>query len=137
MEFHDPIPVCCVLIEHDGRVLIAQRPPGKHLALEWEFPGGKIEAGESPADALHREIEEELGCKLILVRALPTVFHAYPKATVALHPFVASLAPDSPSPEPKEHVALRWLEPDQLASAALAPADVPVLASYFHTRSHG
>ncbi len=134
MECRDPIPVCCVLIEHHGRVLIAQRPPGKHLALAWEFPGGKIEPGESPADALHREIEEELGCKLILGRALPPVFHAYPNATIALHPFVASLAPDSSPPEPKEHVALQWLRPDQLASAALAPADLPIITSYLESR---
>ena len=115
-------------------MLIAQRPPNKDLALEWEFPGGKIEAGESPTDALHREIEEELGCKLIVSRALPPVFHTYPNTTVALHPFVASLAPDSSPPEPKEHVALRWLRPDQLSSATLAPADVPIITSYLESR---
>jgi 8-oxo-dGTP diphosphatase len=131
MECCEPIPVCCVIIEHDGRVLIAQRPPGKHLALQWEFPGGKIETGETPVAALHREIQEELGCQLSITHALPIVNHPYPHATIALHPFVASLRSDSPPPEAKEHVALNWLTPVQLASALLAPADLPVISSYF------
>jgi 8-oxo-dGTP diphosphatase len=59
-----PLPVVAAVIERDGLVLVAQRPPGKHLALKWEFPGGKIEAGETPAAALVREIREELGCTI-------------------------------------------------------------------------
>jgi 8-oxo-dGTP diphosphatase len=59
MESPAPIPVCWVIIENQNRVLIAQRPPGKHLALQWEFPGGKIEKEETPVAARHREIQEE------------------------------------------------------------------------------
>ena len=55
------LPVVCALIERDSRVLLAQRPAHKHLALKWEFPGGKIEDGEQPRDAMRRELEEELG----------------------------------------------------------------------------
>ncbi|GAB5559142.1 MAG: hypothetical protein SynsKO_07890 [Synoicihabitans sp.] len=103
----------------------------KHLAGQWEFPGGKIEPGESPTAAIHREIAEELGCKLIITASLDPVIHAYPNAVIALHPFIASLAPESPAPEAREHLALKWLTRDALAKATLAPADVPVLVSYF------
>jgi len=127
---NSPIPVCCALIENKGKVLIAQRPLDKHLGGEWEFPGGKIEVGESPTEALHREIKEELGCTLSITGALAPVIHAYPRATIQLHPFIAQLLPDSPAPHPYEHVAFRWLDRTELAKAALAPADLPVLASY-------
>ena len=112
------------------RGLIAQRPPEKHLGGQWEFPGGKIEANESPADALHREIKEELGCTLMITASLPPVIHAYPEATIQLHPFIATLSPDSSPPHAYEHVALKWLNRTELAKATLAPADIPVLDSY-------
>lgn len=126
-----PVPVCCALIEQDGKVLIAQRPHDKHLGGYWEFPGGKIETGESAVDALHREIQEELGCQLTVTATLPTTTHTYPGSTIELHPFVARLTPESPLPQAYEHVALRWLTPAELAEATLAPADLPVLADYF------
>ena len=126
----DPIPVCCALIEHEGRVLIAQRPFDKHLAGQWEFPGGKVEADESPEDALHREIEEELGCRLTDLRPLPPVEHDYGKTRIRLHPFVARLAPHSSFPRAIEHIALSWLDRAELSTAELAPADIPVLKSY-------
>lgn len=125
-----PIPVCCALIEIDGKVLVAQRPLGKHLAGQWEFPGGKIEPHESPTAAVHREIKEELGCTLTITASLPPVTHAYPEATIQLHPFIAKLSPDSSPPHAYEHVALKWLNRTELAKATLAPADNPVLDSY-------
>ena len=64
-----PIPVVCALIERDGLVLVAQRPAHKHLPLKWEFPGGKVEPGESPEAAIVRELREELGCEFALSRA--------------------------------------------------------------------
>lgn len=132
MEPSFPIPVCCALIEQEDRVLIAQRPPDKHLGGQWEFPGGKVEPHESPADALHREIREELGCTLTITATLPPVIHSYPTATIQLHPFIASLSADSAPPHAYEHVALKWLNRTELAKATLAPADIPVLASYFN-----
>ncbi len=125
-----PLEVVCALIERDGRILIAQRPAHKHLGLLWEFPGGKIEAGEPAGDALRREIREELCCDLVLGDPLPPALHAYPKITVRLHAFVAALAPGSPEPVALEHAALAWVRPDELEAYALAPADYPVLASY-------
>ena len=71
------VPVVCAVIIRDGRVLIAQRPAHKHLALKWEFPGGKVEPGESAEAAIVREIREELGCDFAIGRALPRFTHAY------------------------------------------------------------
>ncbi len=126
----NPVPVVCALIERGGLVLIAQRPAHKHLGLLWEFPGGKVEAGESPAAALQREIREELGCELDLLLALPTRRHAYETVTIAMTPFVARLAPGSPLPVPREHIAIAWESPTNLTARPLAPADLPVVSDY-------
>jgi 8-oxo-dGTP diphosphatase len=123
------IPVVCAVIERDGRVLIAQRPAHKHLALKWEFPGGKVEPGESPEAAIVREIKEELGCDVALTRALPRFQHAYAVA-IEMIPFVCRLAPGSPEPRPLEHIALQWVTPAELPALDLAAADLPVLDSY-------
>lgn len=123
-----PIPVVCAVIERpDGRVLLAQRPAHKHLGLKWEFPGGKVEPGESPEDALRREIKEELGCDLALGAALPPFTHDYGTVVITMIPFVCTLAAASPAPHPHEHVALAWVARDELETYDLAPADWPVL----------
>ena len=124
------VPVCCVLIERDGLVLVAQRPPGKHLAHKWEFPGGKIETHESASEALHREIAEELHCRLSHLRPLILSTHDYTDTRIVLHPFVARLAAGSPEPSAREHVAIRWIEPRELLTLDLAAADIPVAADY-------
>jgi 8-oxo-dGTP diphosphatase len=130
MDPAPPIPVVCAVIERDGRVLLAQRPTNKHLPLKWEFAGGKVEPGEEAADAIVREIREELGCDLILTRALPRFTYDYTRVVIEMIPFVGVLAPDSPIPHAHEHVALAWVEPAQLGSYDLAPADWPVVESY-------
>lgn len=130
---HLPIPVVCAVIEDvAGRVLIAQRPAHKHLALKWEFPGGKVEPGEAPEAALLRELREELGCDATVVRALPRFTHDYATVVIEMFPFVCRLTPASPVPHPHEHVALRWVDRAELAdpSLDLAAADFPVVASY-------
>ena len=125
-----PLPVVCAVIEDAaGRVLVAQRPAHKHLALKWEFPGGKVEPGEQPEAALLREIREELGCALVLTRALPRFIHDYGPVTIAMIPFVARLAPGSAAPHPHEHIALRWVAPADLSALDLAAADLPVVAA--------
>lgn len=124
-----PIPVVCALIERDGRVLIAQRPAHKHLPLKWEFPGGKVEPGESAETAIVREIREELGCTVFVTRPLPRSTHAY-AVIIEMIPFVCRLTSGSPEPRALEHVALRWVAPDDLPAFDLAPADLPVLKSY-------
>ncbi len=125
-----PIPVVCAVIEHAGRVLLAQRPPDKHLPLKWEFAGGKVEPGEDPAAAIVREIREELGCDIAIVRALPRFNHDYTRVVIEMIPYVCVLTPTSPPPHAHEHVAMAWVAPDQLTTYDLAPADLPVIASY-------
>jgi 8-oxo-dGTP diphosphatase len=126
-----PIPVVAAVIEDaTGRVLVAQRPAHKHLALKWEFPGGKVDAGESPEAALVREIREELGCDITLVRPLPRFTHDYGTVVIAMIPFVGRLAPGSAAPHAHEHAAISWVAPAQLPEFDLAPADWPVVAAY-------
>jgi 8-oxo-dGTP diphosphatase len=126
-----PIPVVCAVIERsDGCVLLAQRPAHKHLALKWEFAGGKVEPGEEPAAALVREIREELGCDIAVVRALPRFTHRYGDVVIEMFPFVCRLVVGSPAPHAHEHVALAWVAPDALLSYDLAAADLPVVAAY-------
>lgn len=129
MSSTPPVPVVCAILDDGrGRMLIAQRPAHKHLGLKWEFPGGKVEAGESPERALVREIAEELGCDIAIGRALPCFTHDYGTVRIAMIPFLCSLAPGSPAPHAHEHVALRWVTPAELRDVDLAPADVPIVA---------
>lgn len=125
-----PVPVVCALIERDGCVLIAQRPPGKHLPGAWEFPGGKVEPGELPETAIIREIKEELGCGIAVVRALPPFTHDYGRVVIEMIPFVVRLLPDSSEPELSEHTEMAWVKRDHLHQYDLAPADWPVIAAW-------
>ena len=125
-----PIPVVCAVIEHGGRVLLAQRPVDKHLPLKWEFAGGKVEPGEEPAAAIVREIREELGCEVVITRALPRFPYDYTRVVIEMIPFVCILSRDSSMPHPHEHVALAWVSPGEIMNYDLAPADLPVVASY-------
>lgn len=125
-----PIPVVCAVIEREGCVLIARRPAHKHLPLKWEFPGGKVESGESAAAAIIREIREELDCTITIVRTLPSFLHDYHTVVIEMIPFVCTLTPESAAPHPHEHVALAWIKPDELTNHDLAAADLPVIASY-------
>lgn len=131
MEAIPVIQVVCALIEDEaGRLLVAQRPPGKHLAGLWEFPGGKIEPGESPQAALIREIAEELGCAAIPGEALAPVTHAYEKVTVRLIPFLARFAEAGARPETREHSALRWVTRAEIGDLAMPAADAPIVAEW-------
>ncbi len=125
-----PLPVVCAIItDAAGRVLLAQRPAHKHLGLKWEFPGGKVEPGESPENALLREIKEELGCELVLTRALPRFTHDYGTVVIEMIPFVAALVEGSAAPHPHEHLALVWTPLADLKTYDLAPADWPIVAA--------
>lgn len=129
-----PVPVVCAVIERDGLILLAQRPPNKLLPLKWEFAGGKVEPGEDPAVAIVREIREELGCTITIRRALPPFTHDYGRVVIEMIPFVCALAEDSCAPHPHEHVAIAWAKLDDLATYDLAAADFPVIDAYRASR---
>ena len=122
-----PVHVVCAVIRRGDGVLLAQRPDGKRLAGLWEFPGGKVEAGEEPAAALHREIMEELGCAITALHSGPPVFHAYSWGEICLHPFLCELASEQSDPQAYEHASLAWVLPAALRDYDLAPADIPVV----------
>jgi 8-oxo-dGTP diphosphatase len=124
-----PIPVVCAVIERDDRVLLAQRPVNKHLALKWEFPGGKVEPGETAEAALLREIREELQCEIRVVRSLARFTHTYDRTTIEMIPFICRLEAGSPAPRPAEHAAIAWVLPRELTRYDLAAADLPVVAA--------
>lgn len=119
--------VAGVLRDAGGRVLLARRPAGKHLAGLWEFPGGKCDAGEAPVDALARELREELGIVVESARPLIAIPHRYPEQDILLDVWTVSAW--TGSPEPREGQALAWVERDALAHVAMPPADRPVVAA--------
>lgn len=108
-------------------LLIALRPEGKRLAGLWEFPGGKLEPGETPEVAVQRELMEELGCQVETRQSGPIIMHTYPWCVVRMHSLECVLAPGSPQPSALEHQALAWVRPEKLSSYNLAPADLPLL----------
>jgi mutator protein MutT len=119
--------VAAAVIDGTGRVLIAQRPAGKHLAGGWEFPGGKLEAGEERVAGLARELREELGITIATPRPLIRVRHAYPSREVLLDIWVVKHY--SGEPQGLDGQALRWCTQDELVSADLLPADRPIVAA--------
>lgn len=119
------VTVVGAVLTRDGLVLCAQRGPGAQAGL-WEFPGGKVEAGETPQAALVREIREELGCDLTVGAEVATTTHPYDAVTVTLTTFWCTV-PDHQEPVAHEHAALRWVTPGDLGALAWAPADVPAV----------
>lgn len=120
--------VAAALIDTDGRVLIAQRPEGKALAGLWEFPGGKIEPGERPEQALIRELREELGIEVSAACLAPFVFtsHAYDSFHLLMPLYL--LRRWSGTVQRREHAALKWVKPNQLSDYPMPPADEPLVA---------
>jgi mutator protein MutT len=113
------------LIDRRGRVLIAERPAGKHLAGGWEFPGGKIEPGETRSGALARELMEELGVTIERPRPLLRLRHAYPYGDVLLDIWVVRRYRGEP--HGLDGQALRWCSRRELEDAELLPADRPIV----------
>ncbi len=110
-----------------GKVLVTQRKAGTHLAGAWEFPGGKVEEGEDPRQALERELHEELGVSAEAGEILDVSFHRYPEKAVLLLFFEATLREGSPEPRPLDIAALRWAGPDELDERDFPPADLAIL----------
>lgn len=119
--------VAAALIDADGRVLIARRPPGKALAGLWEFPGGKLIAGERPEQALIRELAEELGIAVAEPCLAPLAFasHAYPDGHL-LMPLYACRRWDGLA-RPLEGQDLAWVRPRALRDYPMPPADAPLI----------
>lgn len=120
--------VACALFDVDGRVLVAQRPEGKALAGLWEFPGGKVEAGERPEETLIRELAEELGIVVKPACLAPLTFasHAYDDFHLLMPLYVCRRWEGTPAG--REGQAVRWLKPARLRELPMPPADAPLIA---------
>jgi mutator protein MutT len=119
--------VAGALIDAAGRVLIAQRPAGKHLAGGWEFPGGKLRPGEDRRAGLERELREEIGIEISTPRPLLRLRHAYPFGEVLLDMWVVRHYRGEP--RALDAQALRWCTQAELESTELLPADKPIVAA--------
>ena len=117
----------CALVDADGRVLIAQRPAHKEMSGLWEFPGGKIEQGERPEEALIRELREELGIVVQEACLAPFTFasHAYEGFALLMPLFVCRRWEGTPAAH--EHQALKWVYPRELSHYPMPPADLPLV----------
>lgn len=119
------IEVVAAVIERDGKILIARRPAGSHLAGLWEFPGGKPAPGESHADALRREIQEELGAIVLVDEEIETVEWTYPERCVRLVFFRCHVQGE---PRPLEGQEIAWVAPADLPRYDFPPADATLVA---------
>jgi 8-oxo-dGTP diphosphatase len=117
------------LVNRDGKVLVARRPPGRPLAGLWEFPGGKVEAGEEPETALIREILEELGIEIARADLMPLTFasHAYPEFHLLMPLYLCKRWQGSIAAQ--EDRELRWVRLDELTHYDMPPADEPLKTS--------
>ena len=120
------IVAACALINEDGALLIARRPAGRPLAGLWEFPGGKVEAGEEPEDALVRELREELGIEVAKADLAPLTFasHAYPDFHLLMPVYLCRRFGGRVTA--LEGQEFRWVRPDALAGYDMPPADEPL-----------
>jgi 8-oxo-dGTP diphosphatase len=118
----------CALVDPDARVLIAQRPPGKPMAGLWEFPGGKIEAGERPEQTLIRELREELGIVVNVACLAPLTFasHAYPDFHLLMPLYVCRRWEGTVRALEGQKVA--WVRPNRLRDYPMPPADEPLIS---------
>ncbi len=119
--------VAAALIDPDGRVLLQQRPPGKAMAGLWEFPGGKIESGERPEEALARELAEELGIGVAAESLVPAAFASAPLGERHLLLLLYTVRAWSGAARALEATALAWVRPADMRALAMPPADVPLV----------
>jgi len=121
--------VACALVDKEGRVLVAQRPAGKSMAGLWEFPGGKMEAGETPEAALTRELKEELSIDVTAACLAPLSFasHAYDGFHLLMPLYVCRKWEGQIVP--REGQAVTWKKPRALFDMAMPPADIPLIAA--------
>jgi len=119
--------VAAAVVREGERLLLTRRPRGAHLEGLWEFPGGKLEEGESPIEALRREIREELGCALVVGPVYDVLFHRYPQFDLLMMVYTCGLPPGE-TPQPLQVADMRWLSPASLGSVEILPADAPLTA---------
>lgn len=117
----------CALIDADGRILLAQRPKGKSMEGLWEFPGGKVEPGETPEETLVRELREELAIETRVACLAPLTFasHAYPAFHLLMPLYVCRRFEGTP--RGVEGQALKWVRPQALRDYPMPPADEPLI----------
>ena len=125
---------CALIINKEERILVAQRSNNMNLPLKWEFPGGKIEANETPEACLIREIKEELNISVKIIKGLPTNIHVYPNITIELMPFICNHVKGDIIL--KEHADFKWLHKNELLALDWADADVPIVKYYISTTPH-
>jgi 8-oxo-dGTP diphosphatase len=118
--------VAGLIVGDDGRVLVSQRRADQALPLQWELPGGKVEAGEAPVAALARELREELGVDATVGRIWDVVFHAYPSFDVVMLVYACRL-PVGQVPRAIEVAAVEWAPPAALPGYDILPADAPLV----------
>ena len=127
------IEVTAAVIRRNNKILICQRPANKNCGLLWEFPGGKIEMGESGEQCIVRECQEELGVMLSVDRELTDVVYEYPDYIVHLHFYLCDIIAGFPAK--KEHNAIVWITPGEVANYEFCPADKKML-QLKHDRLH-
>jgi len=118
----------CALIDVDGRILISRRPEGKPMAGYWEFPGGKVEEGERPEEALIRELQEELGISIEEACLAPYVFASHSYETFHLLMPLYVCRKWTGQVLPLENQTIKWVRSNQLADYEMPPADYPLIA---------
>jgi 8-oxo-dGTP diphosphatase len=131
--------VAAAILIEQRRVLLTRRKAGTHLSGAWEFPGGKVEAGEDPRDALRRELREEVGIEARVGEIVDVTFHRYDdvnKAVLLLF-FEARRESDSPEPRALDVAATRWAARDELRAEDFPPADVTVLGKVMRSLGSG
>ncbi len=128
MSMRTVLVAACALVDADGRVLLAQRPPGKPMAGLWEFPGGKVEPGERPEETLIRELREELGLAVSEPCLAPLTFasHVYPDFHLLMPLYVCRRWEGIA--RPLEGQELTWVKPSRLRDYPMPPADEPLVA---------
>jgi 8-oxo-dGTP diphosphatase len=119
---------CAIILNERKQVFVAQRNSIMHLPLKWEFPGGKVEEGESLQDCLIREMKEQFDMTIEIISQLPPNEHEYTDKTIKLIPFLCLWIAGVISL--KEHAAYRWLEPRNLLDLDWAEADIPIVKNY-------